>query len=111
MIMGLLENLIMIIDWVQWINIQPGQKSLSDLQNKKLDIFQQGLEQEIKGPVILSKNTRPDRLQAHIQRQQKVKRSYEQALTGSSEKVLEQLLDLIDITDMEIETAQKRLNH
>jgi len=100
-----------ITNFSEWINIQPGQDRLSNLQNTKLDIFLKGIQQEIDAPVILSKHMNPDRLRSHVQHTQKIKQSYFKSLAGRSDIVLSMLLESIDIADMEIEVANKRLKN
>jgi len=100
-----------ITDFSEWINIQPGQDRLSNLQNTKLDTFLKGIQQEIDEPVVLSTHMSPDKLRGHVQHIQKIKQSYFKSLAGRSDTVLSMLLESIDIADMEIEVANKRLKN
>ena len=100
-----------ITNFREWINIQPEQDRLSNLQNTKLDIFLKGIQQEVDAPIILSKHMSPDRLRSHVQHTQKIKQSYFKSLAGRSDTVLTMLLESIDIADMEIDVANKRLKN
>jgi len=100
-----------ITNFSEWINIQPGQDRLSNLQNTKLDTFLKGIQQEVDAPVILSTHMSPDRLRGHVQHTQNIKQSYFKSLAGRSDIVLSMLLESIDIADMEIDVANKRLKN
>lgn len=99
----------MIADWVRYINIQPEQEELTDLQNKKLNIYLDRLKKEIAIPILMAKYVKPDNLNNFITQQQKIKKSYEQTLTGKSETTLNLILESMNLVDLEIETAKKRL--
>ena len=95
----------------EWVRIDPNQEKLTYLQEKKLDIIQKKLEDDVEEPLILAEHIVPTRLRKFLQYHQGIQKIYTSSLAGKSKVGLNMMIELIGITQREIEAAEKRLKY